>query len=878
MSRRRYAIRFSFCLAILILLATGGACDRKTETPPADGAPLPTQQPTPPEQLVPPEQPPTPPLAGASPKPPPAVSEPRGEQIPAVGTAADIPSKSVPANIEGIPEPVLSHLPPRLREQIEQARARAATAPSDAEALGDLGQLYFIGDSPVAAAACFERAATLDAKTLRWPYYLGIARAAAYDTAGAIKAYEQALALEPQHESTYVRLASLLLRSDSKRARAYFERAAEMNPNNEQTQFGLGECARAAGDLDAALRHYRKAVEVAPQYGAAHKGLAELYASAGQQREAAEHRKLQDAGEGPSMKYDPLYAALIQRARGGSAELAEVNQLLNNGLLEEAAVLLEAVLKAHPTLQAKNVLALVRGQQGRFAEAAQLLREISAAEPNNVDALANLAMCLSNDGQLKDAEKLLAEALEQKPDHPAALLGYGELLLITGRVDEAIAAYRKAVTAHSSQAAPWFDLAAALVAAKQVDQAVKAFESGRSHAADQSRAGFLQARRLGLLMARIKSAGLDQTRALTSGDVQAFADRLAASGYQTEAEAVRDFRQVMAADGLAQAERGQFDQAVRYLERIMLIDDGGVLRNALGSVMAMRGDLEEAVKQYRQILESNPDMLAAKTGLGAVLATQNKYDEAEKLFAEVLDKEPNEAATLQRFARLKAAQEKNDEALALLNRAAEALPEDAGVQQTWGELLGRMGRNDEAATHLKQALKLDPQRAAALYLLGHLASKTGDLAAAKDYWRRTINVAPANADAYTALAQCAIQEKDYAEAIRLLRDALKNAPGAPLAVNALAWCLATSPDADLRDGAEAVRLAESVCRATENKVAELLDTLAAAYAEAGRFDDAVRTAQRAIKLAEEGRQEVDLTGFRNRLSLYESKKPFREGR
>jgi 2-methylcitrate dehydratase PrpD len=94
--------------------------------------------------------------------------------------------------------------------------------------------------------------------------------------------------------------------------------------------------------------------------------------------------------------------------------------------------------------------------------------------------------------------------------------------------------------------------------------------------------------------------------------------------------------------------------------------------------------------------------------------------------------------------------------------------------------------------------------------------------------------------------------------------------------NALAWCLATCPDADLRDGAEAVRLAEAACSATEQKVAELLDTLAAAYAEAGRFEDAVKAARQAIKLAEERQQQVDITGFKDRLSLYEAKKPYHE--
>ena len=74
--------------------------------------------------------------------------------------------------------------------------------------------------------------------------------------------------------------------------------------------------------------------------------------------------------------------------------------------------------------------------------------------------------------------------------------------------------------------------------------------------------------------------------------------------------------------------------------------------------------------------------------------------------------------------------------------------------------------------------------------------------------------------------------------------------GLHVAANNLAWLLATHPDAELRDGAEAVRVAERMCEAVPAPPPVLLDTLSAAYAEAGRFDDALRTVDRAIAAAE----------------------------
>jgi protein O-mannosyl-transferase len=92
----------------------------------------------------------------------------------------------------------------------------------------------------------------------------------------------------------------------------------------------------------------------------------------------------------------------------------------------------------------------------------------------------------------------------------------------------------------------------------------------------------------------------------------------------------------------------------------------------------------------------------------------------------------------------------------------------------------------------------------------------------------------------------------------------------------LAWLLATVKDDKLRDGAEAVRLAEEVCRQTERKVPALLDVLAAAYAEAGRFDDAAQTAAEAQRLAaEQGNSQLAAT-IGERVELFKNGRHFRQ--
>ncbi len=118
---------------------------------------------------------------------------------------------------------------------------------------------------------------------------------------------------------------------------------------------------------------------------------------------------------------------------------------------------------------------------------------------------------------------------------------------------------------------------------------------------------------------------------------------------------------------------------------------------------------------------------------------------------------------------------------------------------------------------------------------------------------------------------------DTAAGIAQYREALRLKPDWPEALNNLAWLLATHPNAAFRDSAEAVRLAERACALTGRKRVLYLGTLAAAYAEAGRFAEAVGTAQEARDLAT-ATGEKDLAALNEKLRLlYQAGKPFREG-
>jgi Flp pilus assembly protein TadD len=117
---------------------------------------------------------------------------------------------------------------------------------------------------------------------------------------------------------------------------------------------------------------------------------------------------------------------------------------------------------------------------------------------------------------------------------------------------------------------------------------------------------------------------------------------------------------------------------------------------------------------------------------------------------------------------------------------------------------------------------------------------------------------------------------DRETALKHFREAVRLQPDWPVALNDLAWALATDARAELRDGAEAVRLAEHACDLTQRKEARFLGTLDACYAEVGRFTEAIATAERARELALSASQAQLAEAAEARIKLYQLRQPFRQ--
>jgi Flp pilus assembly protein TadD len=206
-------------------------------------------------------------------------------------------------------------------------------------------------------------------------------------------------------------------------------------------------------------------------------------------------------------------------------------------------------------------------------------------------------------------------------------------------------------------------------------------------------------------------------------------------------------------------------------------------------------------------------------------------------------------------------------------------PDDAATHNNLGNALFQKGRVDEAIAHFQKAIELHPELPNAHNNLGNVLLQKGRVDEAIIQYQKALEIQPVNAEFHHNLGYALFQKGQTDEAIAQLQEALEIRPDQPKACYNLArvaWELATSPEATVRNGAKAVALAEQVVRLSGGKDPMVIKVLAAAYAEAGRFAEAVATAERAQQLAAAQNNTALVNALQVQIGCYQAGAPFRD--
>ncbi len=214
-----------------------------------------------------------------------------------------------------------------------------------------------------------------------------------------------------------------------------------------------------------------------------------------------------------------------------------------------------------------------------------------------------------------------------------------------------------------------------------------------------------------------------------------------------------------------------------------------------------------------------------------------------------------------------------------LQAALRLDPRSAEAHYNLATALAWQGRVDEAATHFDTTLRIAPNHVGAHVNLGALLRGRGDRAGAVAHLRQALAVDPGNAAAHANLGGVLMQSGEVAAALREYRAALEASATLLEPLTELAWTLATSPSDPLRNASDAVAFGERARALTGGTDPRALDALAAAYASAGRYAEAVRTLDAALQLvpadAPGGADTLRL--LRARRALYAGGRPYRDG-
>ena len=221
--------------------------------------------------------------------------------------------------------------------------------------------------------------------------------------------------------------------------------------------------------------------------------------------------------------------------------------------------------------------------------------------------------------------------------------------------------------------------------------------------------------------------------------------------------------------------------------------------------------------------------------------------------------------------------ERTDEAIAHFEQALKIDPNYYPAYNTLGSVLMHIGRWDEAISRLQEAVQLDPGEEEPRFNLGVALLQQGKVDEAIAQLKKVLEINPASVQGHVTLSAILLRKGRADEAIAHYQQALKLDPANPNIQNNLAWVLAACPEASLRNGSKAVELARQANTLTGGEKPAILHTLAAACAEAGRFSEAVETAQRALHLAEAQSNTNLAAQLQLELKLYQAGKPFHLG-
>jgi tetratricopeptide (TPR) repeat protein len=320
-----------------------------------------------------------------------------------------------------------------------------------------------------------------------------------------------------------------------------------------------------------------------------------------------------------------------------------------------------------------------------------------------------------------------------------------------------------------------------------------------------------------------------------------------------------------------------YQQAIDYYQQALKSKPNNTETHAnLGSVLESVGRLPEAIKHYERAIQLDPDDAVSHNDLGLALAHTGRMSEAIEQYEQAIRLKPDYAEAHTDLGLALTIAGRPPEAIEQHRKAIQLQPEDAVAHNNLGLVLASSGQRDEAIEQFRLGTRYDPESAEIHQNLAIVLAMSNQLPEAVKEGELAVRLKPDYREAYQHLIAVLVRIGHIREALEHGKKAVTIVPDDPQCQQQVAWLMATHEPAEGDDAVRAVELAEQACTLTGHRDAVCVDTLAAAYASAGRFDEAVVMAKEAWRMAEDAGEDALAEEIHIRLQLYRDRKPYRE--
>lgn len=582
----------------------------------------------------------------------------------------------------------------------------------------------------------------------------------------AIRTYQRAAELDPTQVAPFRGLASTAFKAgDLESAVTHFQKA--INVREESTdRVNLAACLVLLGRLEDALPHYRTATEKNPGCLAAQYGLGVVLLRLGKPAECLAPLKKACELEPDylpgqlTLAFGHLLSREFESARIAMERVLTLdpfNPLVqfawglvakNLGRGQDAICAFGRALELQPGYgPALSALGSIHFRRKEFERAAEIYARCERDNPTQPFAPFNLACCQLEMNQIDEAIQSFERALALGPGFVRALTGIGNALWRAERFQEALDSYKKGVATDSGYAACHYDLGVAWLSQGRLAEAQTSLTRALALWSDSGGAD--------------AGAGPGRDRCL---------DEMAPS----DARRTAAWGLTMSQGSLAcvVAEQGDLERAELLARQAAQWPDARAHSN-LGAILSRQNKLDEAIRWLRSAIDLDPKLARAYHNLAWVLVRTGAEDEAIRFYEQAIALEPTFCAPRIQLARLLGL---NGDFLSALEHYHAALginPGDWSVQLEMGDLCQRVGSIDRAFHHYIQAAELSGSDPTALERMGHLYERLGQHKEAVSRYRQVAELDPGSSHVHFRLGICLEQLGQEDEALHSYRRAIE---------------------------------------------------------------------------------------------------------